>query len=188
MENFMRLMRVAGVNFPVAASFIQISNELDSIEIQKRLTKLEDPISSLHEDIPSLSHVIYIALAENDSSALNFRDDVYDKYSRAFAKLDSQGLITKHNQAGTIYPALIEVSDASYIAYLATCFEDTKKMDLLFTIVDSCKVGTWLNGHEIQKDIQLPLVVIKAIFDIFASNGFGICSRNIGECTYLANA
>ncbi|MGB1262392.1 MAG: hypothetical protein ACPG52_05730, partial [Cognaticolwellia sp.] len=63
-----------------------------------------------------------------------------------------------------------------------------KKMDLLFTIVDSCNVGTWLNGHKIQKDIQLPLVVIKAIFDIFESNGFGICSRNIGECTYLANA
>ena len=188
MQNFMKLMRVAGVNFPVAASFIQISNELDSIEIQKRLTRLEDPISNLHKDIPDLSNVIYIALAENDSNFLYFRDAVYKKYSRAFAKLDSQDLIIKHSQAGTIYPELIEVSDASYIAYLASRFEDPKKMDILFSIVDSCKVGSWLNGHEIQKDVHLPLVVVKAFFDIFESNGFGICTRNIGECMYLANA
>jgi hypothetical protein len=90
MESFIRIMKIAGVNFPVAASFIQISNELDAIKVQQRLDALEDPISSLHPDVPALSHVIYFALVNNDSSMLNFRDDVYKKYSKAFAILDSK--------------------------------------------------------------------------------------------------
>lgn len=188
MKGFLQLMRIAGVNFPVAASFIQISNEIDSVKVEKRLTELEDPISYLHEDIPDLSKVIYFALNDNQSTTLKFRDDVYDKYSRAFAVLDSEGFIKKHNQMGTIYPFAISVIDETYIAYLCARFESKEKMDQLVSIVDLCKVGKWLNGKEIANEIELPVFVVQAVFQIYESKGFGICSKTIGESRYLANA
>lgn len=187
MNGFLKLMRIAGANFPVAASFFQIINEMESAKVEKRLDKLEDPISNLHEDVPHLSQVIYIALNDSQSTTLSFRDEVYDKYSRAFAVLDSEGLIKKHNQAGTIYPFAISVIDATYIAYLCARFERKEKMDKLVSIVDSCKVGKWLNGKDIASEIELPLFVVQAIFQIYESKGFGICSREIGASSYLAN-
>ncbi|OUS51292.1 hypothetical protein BM607_008470 [Shewanella sp. SACH] len=186
MESFLRIMRIAGVNFPVAASFIQISNEFDAIKIQKRLDALEDPISYLHQDLPALSHVIYLALVENDSSMLILRADVYKKYSRAFAILDSKGLIEKFNELGSLYPVEIKVSDPCFILYLCTRFEETKKMDLLLALVENCEVGKWLNGYEIQKEVQLPIVFIRAVFDVYQAKGFGICSRESNSCAYLA--
>jgi len=180
-------MRIAGVNFPVAASFIQVSNELDAIKIQKRLDALEDPISNLHKDVPELSQVIYHALLDNDSPMLSFRPDVYSKYSRPFAILDSQGLIKKFNQGGS-YPVQIEVSDPSFILYLFARFEKPEKMDSIVKKVDNCEDGQWLNGYDIQKEIKLPIVFIQAVFDIYQENGFGFCSKTLGECAYFANA
>ncbi|UAL42137.1 hypothetical protein K8B83_14760 [Shewanella inventionis] len=188
MESFLRIMRVAAVNFPVAASFIQISNELDAIKIKQRLDALEDPISVLHTDLPALSQVIYFALVKNDSSTLNFRDEIYTKYSRAFAILDSKGLIMKFDQADSLYPVAIKVTDPCFILYLCARFEETKKMDLLLSIVDSCERGKWLQGAEIQKEIQLPIVFIQAVFDVYQANGFGICSKAIGACSYSASS
>tara|TARA_R110001583_G_scaffold30468_5_gene105285 strand:+ start:319 stop:885 length:567 start_codon:yes stop_codon:yes gene_type:complete len=188
MESFLKIMRVAGVNFPVAASFIQISNELDAIKIKQRLDALEDPISVLHKDLPALSQVIYFALVKNDSFTLNFRDEIYTKYSRAFAILDTKGLIKKYNELGSSYPVEIEVTDPCFILYLCTRFEDTKKMDLLLERVENCEVGQWLNGYEIQDEIQLPIVFIKAVFNVYQANGFGICSKEMRACSYLASA
>ncbi len=38
-----------------------------------------------------------------------------------------------------------------------------------------------------RKKIQadLPLPVIKAVFDIYESKGYGLCSKNIGSCNYM---
>jgi hypothetical protein len=188
MKGFIKLMRIAGVNFPVAASFIQISNEIAASKVEERLNKLEDPISFLHEDIPKLSQVIYIGLNDNQSTTLSFREDVYDKYSRAFAVLSSEGFIEQHNQAGTIYPFAITVIDETYIAYLCARFENKEKMDKLVSIVDSCKVGKWLNGKEIAAKIELPIFVVQAVFKIYESREFGFVSKTIGESSYQANA
>ena len=59
MEWFIKIVRVAGVNFPGAASLVQLQAELDSTAMASRLEKLEDPISYLHEDIPDVAKEIY---------------------------------------------------------------------------------------------------------------------------------
>ena len=40
MEWFVKLVRIAGVNFPVAASFVQLQAEIDSDKIEERLESL----------------------------------------------------------------------------------------------------------------------------------------------------
>ncbi|MCR9321557.1 hypothetical protein [Vibrio alginolyticus] len=84
---FCKIVRIAGVNFPVAASFVQFQAELDSIAMSKRIEKLEDPISYLHEDIQEVSKLIYAQLVTCDSVNLDFGDDFYVKYSRPLAAL-----------------------------------------------------------------------------------------------------
>jgi hypothetical protein len=61
-------------------------------------------------------------------------------------------------------------------------------MDLLLEKVENYQVGQWLNGYEIQKEILLPIVFIRAVFDVYQANGFGICSKEPRACSYFASA
>lgn len=182
------LIRIAGVNFPVASSLVQWQAEISSKNLLGRVQKLEDPVSFLHEDIPELSQLIYQALRENESPVLSFDDEFHDRYSRAFAALESQGYIKSTRCVGNRHPVQIILCDASFIMYMCALIEDKTKMEKLFNLVNSCAVGLWLNGKKIKTEIDLPLPVIKAIFEIFESKNFGICSKEIGATMYLAQA
>lgn len=48
--------------------------------------------------------------------------------------------------------------------------------------------GKWLDGKNIRADIELPLPVIKAVFDIYESKGYGLCSKTMGAVRYLGKA
>ncbi|MDI6786029.1 MAG: hypothetical protein QMD92_04895 [bacterium] len=58
-------------------------------------------------------------------------------------------------------------------------------MEELVKIVDSCESGKWLDGEKIKADVKLPLPVIKAVFDIYESKGYGLCSKAIGVAKYV---
>lgn len=185
---FLKLIRVAGVNFPGAASLIQLQAEIDSVKFNDRLRKLEDPISYLHEDVPELSKEIYRTLVHQDSVVLNFDDVFYVKYSRALAAIESQGLISKNSVLGSRIPLGINLIDPSYILYMCALAEVDEKMEAIVNIVDSCKVGMWLDGEKIKDEINLPKNVIKAVFQIYESKKYGTCSRESGSCKYMGNA
>jgi hypothetical protein len=188
MDWFFSIIRVAGASFPVASSFVQLQAELDSKILQKRLSRLEDPVSFLHEDVPELSKHIYNQLKSKESIQLSFSDEFYAKYSRALASLESQSYIKGGHAIGKRYAAGIRLIDPSYIMYLCALEEDNEKMETLVKIVDSCEAGKWLDGNRLQMTISLPLVVIKAVFEIFESKGYGLCSKTIGETKYIGKA
>ena len=104
MDWFLKIVRIAGVNFPGAASLVQMQAEIDSAAMESRLKKFEDPISYLHEDIPELAKIIYQNIQVNDSINLNFPDEFYKKYSRPLAALESVGLISKNNVLASRIP------------------------------------------------------------------------------------
>lgn len=183
---FCSLIRIAGVNFPVAASFVQLQAEISSNVLLKRVQKLEDPVSFLHEDIPELSKHIYQVLKENESLTQSFDDEIYERYSRALAVLESQGYIEGTHCVGKRFGGGVFLCDASFIMYMCALVEDKSKMEQLFNLVNSCAFGLWLDGKEIKTKIDLPLPVIKAIFEIFESKGFGLCSKENGTAMYLA--
>ena len=117
---------------------------------------------------------------------MDFDDEFYNKFSRALAALESQGYIKGGHAIGKNYAAGIRLVDPSYIMYLCAIEEDEKKMESLVKIVDDCEIGQWLDGNRME--IDLPLPVIKAVFDIYESKGFGICSRELGSCKYMGKA
>lgn len=188
MDWLLSIVRVAGVAFPVASSLVQLQAEIDSKSLKERITKLEDPVSYLHEDVPELSRMIYQKLKQNDSAKLYFEDDFYEKYSRALAILESQGYIKGSHAIGKMYAGGLRIIDPSYIMYLCALEEDDMKMNSLIQSVENCKIGQWLDGKFIQKTTDLPLPVIKAVFDIYESKGYGLCSKTIGVCEYLGKA
>ena len=182
------LIRIAGVAFPVASSLVQWQAEISSKDLLERIQKLEDPVSFLHEDIPKLSKLIYQSLRENESPVLSFEDEFYDQYSRALAALESKGYIESTHCLGNRHPVNVFLCDASYIMYICALAEDKSKMARLFSLVDSCTVGTWLDGKTIKLENDLPLPVIQAMFDIFESKGIGYRSKEIGSAMYYAKA
>jgi len=188
MDWLFSIIRVAGVAFPVASSLVQLQAEIDSKTLKARVAKLEDPVSYLHDDVPELSRKIYTKLKQCDSTKLDFDEEFYEKYSRGLAVLESQGYIKGSHAIGKKYAAGIRIVDPSYIMYLCALEEDDLKMETLIKIVETCKVGDWLNGKHIQTTNNLPLPVVKAVFDIYESKGYGICSKTIGVCEYLGKA
>lgn len=179
-------IRIAGVAFPVSASLVQWQAEISSKDLLARVQKLEDPVSFLHEDIPELSKLIYQSLRKNESLVLSFVDEFYEKYSRALAALESQGYIESSRCIGNRQPVNISLCDASFIMYMCALAEDKSKMARLFSSVDSCAVGLWLDGKKIKEEIDLPLPVILAMFEIFESKGIGYRSKEVGSAMYYA--
>ena len=188
MDWLLSIIRIAGASFPVASSFIQLQSEIDSKALSDRVARLEDPISYLHNDIPEVSRNIYRKMKIVDSVSLDFDAEFYRKYSRALAVLESQGCIKQDRAIGKKYALGVRLVDPSYIMYMCALEEDSNKMESIIKIVDKCSVGKWLNGKNIQTSIDVPLPVIKAVFEIYESKGYGLCSQEIGSCKYMGKA
>ena len=186
MDLLLSIVKIAGASFPLASSLVQFLAEVDSKALIERVERLEDPVSCIHDDVPELSRLIYRKLKVETLTKLDFDDEFYKKYSRALATLESHGFIKGVHALGKKYAAGIRLVDPSYIMYLCALEEDSEKMESLMKVVDGCKVGQWLDGNRIQ--IELPLPVIQAVFDIYESQGFGLCSREIGSCNYMGKA
>ncbi len=182
------VIRVAGSQFPVASAFVQLQSELDSDALSERIKRLEDPVSFLHKDVPAVSKLLYDGLKFRNSANLDFDDEFYTRYSRSLAALDSKGMLSAKHRLGRHLPIGIEVVDPSYVMYLCALAEDGEKMARLVDRVEGCKVGEWLDGHQISEKLQLPLPVVKACFHIYEAKGYGLCTREIGRVGYSGNA
>jgi hypothetical protein len=188
MNWFFSIIRIAGASFPVASSFVQLQSEIDSNAMKERINKLSDPISYLHDDVQELSKLIYSELKISDSRNLHFDETIYKKYSRALAVLESNKYIKGYHTNDKSYAADIYLPDPTYIMYLCALAEDSETMEKLVSVVDSCEIGKWLNGKEIKTEIGLPLEVIKAVFEIYESRGYGLCSKTVGAARYMGKA
>ncbi len=185
---FCKIVRVAGVNFPGAASFIQLQAELDGMAMSKRIEKLEDPISYLHKDIQEVSKLIYAQLVTCDSVNLHFDDEFYKKYSRPLAALDKLGYIRKKDAMGYEIPLGISLIDPSFILYICAIAGDSKNMECLVKTVEKCPIGQWIDGKVLKEKLVIPLCVIYAVFEVYEAKGYGLLSREIGSCNYMGNA
>lgn len=187
-EWFLKIIRVAGVNFPISAALVQLQAEHDSELVALKFKELEDPISFLHDDMYEVTKIIYQNLRNKDSISLDFEDEFYLRYSRVLAVIEKEGFISKNSVFGSRIPLGINIIDASYIMYMCNLKEDPKKMQEIIDIVDRCEVGLWLHGDDLKDSIGLPKYVIRAVFEIYENKGFGILSKTIGSCDYLGSA
>jgi len=182
------IAKVVGASFAGASSLVQLQSEIESNKLSKRVSKLEDPISNIHEDVPELSKELYRALKKEDSTSLSFEESFYTKYSRALASLEAQGYLKGKHAIGKRYAAGIRIKNPLFIMYLCALEEEMSKMETLVDTVNNCKVGEHLRGRKLKETLNLPLPVIEAVFEIFEFKGYGICSKTIGSSSYIGKA
>lgn len=188
MDWLFKIIRIAGASCPGAASLLQLQAELDGAEIKKKIDKLSDPISFLHEDVQAAAKEIYKQLKSSDSLTLHFESAFYTKYSRPLAALDAKGFIKSQHAIGSPFYGGIYLCDPSFIMYLCALAEIENKMQRLIEHVDACPVGNPIDGKTLKPELDLPLQVIKAVFEIYALKGYGLVSQEIGSAYYVGKA
>jgi len=188
MDWLMSMIRIAGASFPGASSLVQLQAEIDSEALLQRVSKLEDPISFLHELVPEVSKCIYDMIKSTNSNKVEFDDSFYEKYSRPLAVLESQEFIRGSHALGKSFARGFRITDPSFILYLCALAEDNQKMESLIKTVDVCPKGKWLDGKIIQESLGLPLPVIQAVFEIYEAKGYGLCSGEVGSTKYMSKA
>lgn len=184
---FMTVIRVAGVNFPIASSLIQLESELADDAVQKRIQKLEDPISNLHSDIPELCKLLYHELETAQGNQFSSSNEFCSKFLRPLKLLETQGAISCVHCIGRRYPYSIQFADPSFIMYLCSKFGDNDKMKIVVQKLEACKNGQWINGKQLSKEIGLSLVVVVSVLKIYEAKGYGKMSRELGNPAYCGN-
>ncbi len=145
-------------------------------------------LSFLHEDVPELSKKIYESLSKNDSVNLEFEQSFYEKYERPLAVLENKKLISKQPPIiGSKIPLQINLTDPTYIIYMALLKEGHEKMQNIKNIVENCEKGKTLHAVKLAGEVGLSKYVIRAIFQIYKEKGYGYCSGGIRGFRYTSN-
>lgn len=181
-------IRVAGTINPITAWLVQLQSEMDSAVLTERVKRLEDPLLSIHPDLPEVGRIVYDAIRAGNESSFTIADETYQKYRRCFALLEQQGYLTSAHRLGNPVPVNTRISDPHFLLYLCAMFEDRSKMDALFTRTDTAQPGSSLDGKAIAKDLNLPIPVARAVFEVYEQKGLGFCSKEAGSVSYYASA
>jgi len=184
MNWFFSIIRSVGASYPLSASLVQFQSELDSGKMDKRIKRLEDPISILHPDIQHVSKEIYVLIKQSEQENITFDDEFIEKYGRPLAILEKNGFIKGNHAIGKRWAGSTYFSDPSYVLYLCKLSEPEKKMNCFFRLLEGSKPGDSFEGYDIQKTISLPIPVIKAFFKVYESMGYGFCSKTVGLCHF----
>ncbi|MES3035273.1 MAG: hypothetical protein V4813_14845 [Gemmatimonadota bacterium] len=182
------LARVIGAGIPFGGVLVQISAELDSRQVQQRLTKLEDPISALHPDVRDFSRVVYEQMRATQTSRIQFADDDLTRHARVIALLENAGHLRGSHAIGQRHPIALWLESPQYVLYMAALYEDTDAMGRVFSHLDSAPPGTWLKGEGLATQYEVPLPVVRALFELYDSRGLGVLSKETGATNYMSRA
>ena len=162
--------------------------EIGASQMECRLTRLEDPISTLHPDVPEVTGQLYDALRQEDDAHIHLEVHLYEQFSKALAVLEAQGCIKGLHSWGHRYSAGIRVVDPTFTMYMAARHEKQRAMKALIERIETCERGKWIHGGELKAELALPLPVIAACFDVFEMKGYGLRSRELGRVAYVGRA
>jgi hypothetical protein len=188
MNWFFAVARVAGSSFPVASSLVQLQAEIDSAATQARLRRLEDPWSAIHPDVREATGIIYDAVRRTGRLPVAFSDDFYERFARVLALLEARGCIRGTHTFQKRFFTGIWLPDPYFFAYVCGLHEEAGTMDQLIARIEDAPRGQWLNGVKIGSALGLPTPVVRAIFEIYANNGLGLLSKEVGTANYQVRA
>jgi hypothetical protein len=183
-EWFFRFVRMAGASNPVSAIFLQIQSEVDAIEVNKRLDSLEDPIISMHDLSYELCKCLYQGMLDGGGFDLNLEDDFYSNYSRPLAIFEAKGYVKRIMGVGCQHVTVVELTDPSFIVYLGRKFADQISIAELYDLVENCQVGEHIDGIQLGNALNVPFLIVRALFQVCQNNGIGLLSNETGTCSY----
>ena len=181
------LIRVAGSATPLTAPLVQLQSELDSRVLERRVDRIEDPISTLHPDIRSLATQLYVALCDRRSSHVDLTDEQYSAAARPLALLEGAGYIRGAHGIGQRWVGGLTMSP-TFVLYLAALEESSVAMKAVLERVDTAPPGRWLDGDALAREFSVPVPAVRAVLELFAARGLGILSQEVGKTAYYARA
>jgi hypothetical protein len=176
---------VIGASLPIAPSFIQMDSEIKQKEIIDRIIRLEDPISTLHEDVHFVSGCIYDKIKSGNRLKMDFEGSFYKRYSKPLFSLEAARYIRIFSAPGKPFVRGFTVVDSYYIvSYLCVFFEDSDKFTALLEKMDNSTCGDVFTSDQTANELGLPEPVVDAVFEIYDKKGWGVYSQSNVRGTY----
>lgn len=168
------------VSSSFTAWIVQLETDLTIDEILSRLEKLEDPIGSLHPDVPAVAKLLYSNLQQAESNSIVLEVADYEQYSRPLRILESQEHLVGKHELGKSFSKGLRVHSVDFMLYMCCVSGHTKNLDSCIEIVDRCSRGESLRSLEVVRQTSLPNAVVVAVFDLYVSMGLGNRSNENG--------
>ncbi len=177
------IVRMAWSTNPLTASLVRFQGEPTSRSAQAKLLESDDPLSALHPGVRELSRLVYDSVKAAGKAHVFFDDAFYARHERALSLLVARGYITTTATGTQRFYGGLRCS-AHYLTYMCALYEDPEKMDRLADVMDACEKGRTLDSSVVARQVELPLPVVNAAFEGYEANGWGVCSKTIGEVRY----
>jgi hypothetical protein len=190
-DKFVSAVKIAAQSLPVTAALSQWLDEIDAGKIKARLARLEDPLANHGPRAKELTKVLYSLI---QAQPQNHPTDHFDRvpqlepFIKELRHFEACGFLTGSHAMGPggVFAAGFRFNNAPFIILLALTFDDPEENARLAEIIDGTE--TPLDGVELRKSVNLPLLVIDAYFDGYAARGQGNKSEENGKPVYLPNA
>jgi len=183
---FFRFVRIAGAYFPASAVCLQFQAEVDAIEVNRRLNNLEDPISLIHDKSYELCQYLYTGLVNGEYERVDLSEEFFVEFNRPLAVFESKGYLKKRMSIGSKYASGVKLIDPSFVVYLGRKFANPVSMAELYDLVENCELGISIDGMQLSSSLDIPLSVVRSLFEVYENNGFGLLSKTLGTCNYRA--
>jgi hypothetical protein len=183
-NKFISAVKIAAQAFPPFAPMLaQWISELESVTINERLNRLEDPLAKYGPRAKELVRVLYrlIQAQKYPTTRLDITPEL-KPFVRELNYFEADGLLIGSHTIDGDYKEGLRLTNAAFIVYLAVLNEDEAKITKISEIMD--EVTKPLNGAKIGKSIDLPLIVINAFFKKYEEMGQGLVSNEVGSSVY----
>jgi len=67
---------------------------------------------------------------------------------------------------------------------MAAHFENQRSMQEIFDIVEGCQIGETISADQLGLSLELPKYVVRSVFEVFESKGFGIRCGGLAKLRY----
>ena len=165
--------------------------QVDINKLEKRIQKLEDPISAIHRDVPKLCEVIHKILIEKDNDPrtlyeVSLTSEQRHEYDSVLKVLNAKGIITipLDNRKNGPVSCKFRIQDPMFCLYIFELFGPKLKIQQLKEYLDNYQSNIWYEGTALALDFEIPIEIPDAFFSLARARGQGLKSDTIGESSF----
>lgn len=182
--NFISLVKVVLSPFPGGAVANQILAEIESVEVDRRLKLLEDPLAGFGPDAKALCGLLYESVRKETHVTSKVPwSDAFEPYLKTLRSFDASGLVGNEPVLFNSNPSHRGIRiEPRFMVYLAMIGGDEDLCRDMADFMDNLLTG--VTCTQVRERIRLPIPVIDAVFSVYDSQNQGLKSKENGYCYY----
>ena len=184
-------VRSIAASFPVASSVAQWWSEMESDaqfeaieDLQDKVQTLQNPILSSHPQAKEALAVIYKKIELTNEIDWEV-DDELGKYVEVLGLWEKQNFMIAQHAIGNRWLSIRLLDPIFTLAVFGAANGDHVLLQLKQKVWQIAKSkGNGIHGDPISETLNIPLVYIDSLFQIFEAEGKGWKSNTLGECYF----